>query len=446
MPVRLIDSLATTGPLAEIFADRSVVQAMLDFEVALARVEGRLGIIPQVAANAVASAAVDNFDIDALAKATLGAGTPGIPFSKALTEIVRAKDRSAAGFVHWGVTSQDVADTALVLLLKRAKPVIEADLLRTETALGRLAEEHHDTVMLGRTLLQPAPPVTFGLKAAGWLTAARRGRKRFAGAMDQAIAVQLGGASGTLAALGDRGSEVAREVAEELGLRCPDAPWHTQRDQLAAAVCACGILTGSLAKMARDIALMMQDDVREVAEAGGEGRGGSSTMPHKQNPIGCALVLAAAIRVPGLVASFLSGMAQEHERAVGGWQAEWATVSDVVQAAGVAAVSAAEIVEGLTVNRGRMRKNLDDTLGAVFAEKAMILLGPKIGRDEAHKLLEAATRRATAETQPLAKVLAEMPEVTKYMDAAALSNLAVPEDYLGSTEIFLRRQLQDSKD
>jgi 3-carboxy-cis,cis-muconate cycloisomerase len=190
----------------------------------------------------------------------------------------------------------------------------------------------------------------------------------------------------------------------------------------------------------------MQDDVREVAEAGGEGRGGSSTMPHKQNPIGCALVLAAAIRVPGLVASFLSGMAQEHERAVGGWQAEWATVSDVVQAAGVAAVSAAEIVEGLTVNRGRMRKNLDDTLGAVFAEKAMILLGPKIGRDEAHKLLEAATRRATTETRPLAKVLAEMPEVTKYLDAAALSNLAVPEDYLGSTEIFLRRQLQDSKD
>jgi 3-carboxy-cis,cis-muconate cycloisomerase len=191
---------------------------------------------------------------------------------------------------------------------------------------------------------------------------------------------------------------------------------------------------------------MMQDEVREVAEAGGEGRGGSSTMPHKQNPIGCALVLAAAIRVPGLVASFLSGMAQEHERAVGGWQAEWATVSDVVQAAGVAAVSAVEIVEGLTVNRGRMRKNLDDTLGKVFAEKAMILLGPKIGRDEAHKLLEAATRRATTETQPLAKILAEMPEVTKYVDAAALNNLAVPEDYLGSTEIFLRRQLQDSKD
>jgi 3-carboxy-cis,cis-muconate cycloisomerase len=445
MPVRLIDSLATTEALAEIFSDRSVVQAMLDFEIALARVEARLRIIPQSAAKAIARTVVDDFDSADLAKATLRAGTPGIPFSRALTELVRATDPKASGFVHWGATSQDVADTAMILLLKNAKPVIELDLLRADAALEKLAEEHSGTVMLGRTLLQPAPPVTFGLKAAGWLMAIRRGRKRFAAAMDEALAVQLGGASGTLAALGDQGTEVARRVAEELGLRCPDAPWHAQRDQLAAAVCTCGILTGSLAKMARDISLMMQGEIREAAEAGGQGRGGSSTMPQKQNPIGCSIVLAAATRVPGLVAGFLSGMPQEHERAVGGWQAEWATVSSVVQATALAAESVAEIAEGLTVDATRMRNNLEETLGTVLAEKAMIFLGRKIGRDKAHHLLEEATRKAIAEKQPLARVLAAMPEVTKHMDASALSKLAAPEDYLGSANLLLRRQL-DSKD
>jgi 3-carboxy-cis,cis-muconate cycloisomerase len=198
--------------------------------------------------------------------------------------------------------------------------------------------------------------------------------------------------------------------------------------------------------MAKDVSLMMQSEVAEAAEAGGEGRGGSSTMPQKQNPIGCAIVLAAATRVPGMVAGFLSGMAQEHERAVGGWQAEWATVSGVVQATGVASASAAEITEGLSVDRARMRNNLDDTLGTVLAEKVMIFLGRKIGRDKAHTLLEEATRKAMAERRPLARVLSEMPEVTKHMEASALSKLAAPEDYLGSAEIFLRQQLEHLKD
>ena len=197
--------------------------------------------------------------------------------------------------------------------------------------------------------------------------------------------------------------------------------------------------------MAKDVSLMMQGEVREIAEAGDEGRGGSSTMPQKQNPIGCAVVLAAASRLPGLVSAFLSGMVQEHERAVGGWQAEWATISALVQATGVAAESAAEIAEGLSVDAARMRNNLDATLGTVLAEKVMIFLGRKIGRDKAHHLLQEASRKAVAEKQPLARVLAEMPEVTKHMDAAALSRLAAPEDYLGSAEIFRQQQL-DSKD
>ena len=446
MPVRLIDSLATTEPLAEIFSDRSVLQSMLDFEIALARVEARLGIIPPPAAQVIATTTVDDFNMAALAKATLRAGTPGIPFAKALTEVVRAKNSKAAGFVHWGATSQDVADTALVLLLKQTQPVIEVDLRRAEKGLNELAEHHRDSVMLGRTLLQPAPPVTFGLKAAGWVASIRRGRKRFTKATGEALLVQLGGASGTLAALGDKGTAVARALAEELGLQSPEAPWHTHRDRMAAMICACGVLVGSIAKLATDVSLLMQGEVAEVAEAGGEGRGGSSTMPQKQNPIGSAIILAAATRVPGLVASYLSGMAQEHERAVGGWQAEWATVSDVLQSTGLAAASAAEIASGLKVDRGKMRKNLDDTLGTVLAEKAAIVLGQRIGRDKAHRLLETATRKASSENRPLAQVLAEMPEVAKHMDTAALSKLDAPEDYLGSTDTFMQGQLEGSKD
>ncbi len=214
------------------------------------------------------------------------------------------------------------------LLLKRAEPILIGDLPRLEKALADLSERHKDSVMLGRTLLQPAPPVTFGLKAAGWLASVRRGRRRLQKAFRAAAVLQFGGASGTLASLGDRAIPVAKALSAELGFGdSPAAPWHTQRDQLATLICACGVLTGSLGKMARDISLLMQNEVGEAAEPGGEGRGGSSTMPNKRNPTACALALAAAHRVPGLVASFLSAMVQEHERGVGGWQAEWPIIA-----------------------------------------------------------------------------------------------------------------------
>src|SRR5579862_6209235 len=299
MPARLIDSLATTGPLADVFSDESVLQTMLDFEVALSRAEAGLGIIPKAAASAIAMAAkAKEFDSAGLAHETLRAGTPSIPLVRALTARVREIDSGAAGFVHWGATSQDVADTALVLLLGRAHPILGADLVRLEEALRRLSEQHQHTVMLGRTLMQAAPPTTFGLKVAGWLGAIRRSHLRLESAFAEARLLQFGGASGTLAALGSHGLEVGRVIAEELGLGLPDAPWHTHRDRLAAVVVACGVLTASLGKMARDISLLMQGEVAEVAEPGGEGRGGSSTMPQKSNPIASALALASADRVP----------------------------------------------------------------------------------------------------------------------------------------------------
>ncbi len=442
MPARLIESLATTEELAELFSDASVLQAMLDFEVALARAEARLGVVPQAAADAIAAAAkVQAFDSAALAHDTLRAGTPGVPLAKALTEKVRGSNATAAGFVHWGATSQDVADTALVLLLKKAQPILEADLARLEKALRGLAEQHERSVMLGRSLLQAAPPVTFGLKAAGWLGAILRTRKRLAESFAEALAVQFGGATGTLASLGDKGIVVGEVLAKELGLKFPDAPWHTHRDRLAGLVCACGVLSGSLAKMARDISMLMQGEVAEAAETGGPGRGGSSTMPHKRNPIGCTVTLASCNRVPGLVATFLSTMVQEHERGVGGWQAEWPTVAAVIQATGLAAASMAEVAEGLTVNSARMRTNIDATCGAIFAERAMMLLGANLGRDVAHKLLEEATSRSAAQGRHLVEVLKEMPEVTRHLSADQLRDLEVPEQYLGVADTFRKRLL-----
>jgi len=441
MPASLIEALATTGPLAEVFSDESVLHAMLQFEITLAKAEARVGVIPKSAAKVIASTQTSAFDVSALARDTRRAGTPVIPFVKALTEIVHREDAPAAGFVHWGATSQDVADTALVLMLKQAQPILAKDLTVLESSLRTLSEKHKGTIMLGRTLLQPAPPITFGLKVANWLSSIRRCRQRLDASFAEALVLQFGGASGTLAALGKDGPAIARGLAEDLGLACPEAPWHTQRDRLASLMCACGVLTGSLGKMARDIALMMQNEIAEVAEPAGEGRGGSSTMPHKRNPIGCALILGAASRMPHLVASFLSAMPQEHERGVGGWQSEWPTIAATIQCTGVASSSMAEVASGLSVDTERMRANLEATNGLIFAERAMMLLAPLIGRDAAHNLIESVAMKSIQEGKRLASVLAEVPEVRKHLNAGTLSRLESPEEYLGSAEIFREAQI-----
>lgn len=441
LPVPLINSLASTEILSNVFSDRSVLRAMLDFEIALARSEARAGVIPASAASAIEKAAADfPSGIPDLSRQALRAGTLAIPFVKFLTGRVRASDAAAAGFVHWGATSQDVTDTALVLLLGKARSAFAADQARLAAALRSMSEMHAGTTMLGRTLLQPAPPVTFGLKAAGWLAAARRGWSRVDAAFSDALVLQFGGASGTLASLGDHGPAVARELARELALAIPDAPWHAHRDRLAALVAACGVETGSLGKMARDIALLMQTEIGEVAEPAGDGRGGSSTMPHKRNPIACSLALAAANRVPALVAAFLSGMVQEHERGVGGVQSEWSTVSAIVESFGLALASMAEVAEGLVVHPARMRENIVATRGVIFSERIMMILGKSMGRDVAHKLLENATARCVAEDRPLVDVLAEMPEVASHIAPEKLREMDAPEAYLGEAEHF-RKQL-----
>ena len=442
MPPRLIDSLATTAPLAEVFSDASILRAMLAFEAALARAEAKVGVIPKAAATSI-SAIIENSEFDAadLAHGALRAGTLAIPLVELLTERVSQKDSEAARYVHWGATSQDAADTALILLLQRAHSLISADVLRLEGALVRLSDQHMNTVILGRTLLQAAPPITFGLKAAGWFGAIRRSRIRMENAFREAAVLQFGGASGTLAALGDKGLAVGRALADELQLGYPDAPWHANRDRLAAYVTSCGVLTGCLGKMARDISLLMQTEVAEVAEPSGDGRGGSSTMPNKRNPIACALTLAAANRVPGLVAGFLSSMVQEHERAVGGWQAEWPTVTAIVEATGLASASMAEAADGLEVSTVKMRENISATKGSMFAERAMMLLGPSLGRSAAYELVKKASQRSAAERRRLSDVLGEMPEVTSVLSQQAIRAIENPDEYLGVAEEFRRRLL-----
>jgi 3-carboxy-cis,cis-muconate cycloisomerase len=442
VPPLLIDSLTTTAPLAEVFSDESVFQALLDFEAALARAEARNGVIPGTAAKAIETAAdAKKFDVSSLAAEFLRAGTPGIPLVKALTAKVRESNEEAARFIHWGATSQDAADTALVLLLKRSQPVLAADLARLEKALAALSEKYRDTVMLGRTLLQAAPPVTLGLKAAGWLAAIRRSWARLDAAFAESLVLQFGGASGTLAALGNKGLEVGSALARDLGLAFPDAPWHAHRDRLAALVVACGVLTGCLGKMARDLALLMQGEVAEAAEPVGGGRGGSSAMPQKRNPIASAVALAAANRVPGLVAAFLAGMVQEHERGLGGWQAEWPTVASVVQSTGVALASMAEAAEGLDVSETQMRENIAATNGAVFAERVSMLLAASLGREQAHTIVEDAVRRSELQRRKLGDVLADNPDVTRLIDRDLLRDLDNPESYLGVAETLRQRLL-----
>ncbi|HKV94855.1 MAG TPA: 3-carboxy-cis,cis-muconate cycloisomerase [Candidatus Angelobacter sp.] len=442
MAVRLIECLSTTGPLADLFSDESILHAMLQFEMALARVEAKLGVIPHSAATTIKAAAHSaRLNAAAIASEAPLSGTFAIPFLHAFKESIRAQAPEAAGFVHWGATSQDLCDTALVLLLQKAEAILDADLSRLEKALRKSAQQHRHTVMLGRTWLQAGPPITFGLKVAGWLGAVHRSRQRLAAAFDEALVLQFGGAVGTLAALGKDGLKVAEALADELKLACPEAPWHTHRDRLATLVCACGVLTGTLGKIARDVALLAQNEVGEVSEASAGGRGGSSTMPHKNNPVGSVLALAAAQRVPGLVSNFLSSMVQEHERAAGGWQAEWAIIADVIQNTGFALASMADVAEGLIVDADRMKANIAANHGLVFAERASMLLGKKIDRDRAHQLLKEASARALGSKRNLSEVLAEMPEVEAHLRDGDLRDLENPEHYLGSAEEFRRRLL-----
>jgi 3-carboxy-cis,cis-muconate cycloisomerase len=432
----LIGSLATTEEMAELFFDNFVLAAMLAFEIGLSRAQARIGMIPTSAADAIARVVVEDFDPAAIAREGPDSASIAIPFVKALTSRVQSIDAASAGFVHWGATSQDLIDTALILLLLHARVAMERHHENIAARLRVLSERHATTVMLSRTLLQPAPPTTFGYKAAAWFGALDRSWRRLHRAFIEASQLQFGGASGTLAAYGNRGPALAEELSKELSLALPDGPWHTHRDRLADLVANCGIYAGSLGKIARDVALLMQHEIGEVSERGGE----SSAMPNKRNPSASVLILAAATRIPGMVASYLSAMVQEQERAAGAWQAEWPIVAGVIQTTGSAMETLADMLDGLTVNADRMRFNIARTRGSVFAEKAAMLLAPKLGRTAAQALVAEA-----AKGQSLRDGLAKDARIAALLSPHEIETIDSPVDYLGAAEFF-RQRLLEQKD
>jgi 3-carboxy-cis,cis-muconate cycloisomerase len=439
---RLLDALFSTEKMRAIFSDHGRLQAMLDFEAALARGEAQAGAIPPAAAAAIAEQCrAERLDVDALAAQAGQSGNTAIPLVKALTALVAAQDEDAARFVHWGATSQDAMDTGLVLQLRDALAEFDADLARIAAALAALAREHAATPLAGRTWLQQGPPVTLGLKAAEVLSAVERHRARLAELKERVLVLQLGGAVGTLAALGPRALEVADAVGEALGLAVPDVPWHTQRDRVAEVATALALLVGTLGKLARDVSLLMQTEVGEAAEPSAPGRGGSSTMPHKQNPVGSAIILAASARVPALASIMLAAMVQEHERGLGGWQAEWETLPEICMLASGALAQAIAVVEGLQVDATRMAKNLDLTHGLILAEAVSMALAEKLGKTKAHSLVEEASERSISANRPLRETLAADARVTAHLSGADLERLTDPRHYLGQAERLVARAL-----
>jgi len=332
-------------------------------------------------------------------------------------------------------------DTGLVLQLRQLAAVLREDLERLSAALAGRAEQHKTTPLAGRTWLQHAAPVTLGVKMAGWLDALERQAVRLEEVWSRALVLQFGGAAGTLAALGGRGLEVAEALAAELGLALPAIPWHAQRDRLAEVAAFLGVLIGTVGKVARDISLLMQTEVAEIFEPAEEGRGVSSSMPQKRNPVAAALVLAAAARAPGLVSTMLSAMVQEHERGLGGWHAEWETLPELASLAAGALRHMAETVEGLEIDAARMRSNLDTTQGGILAEAAAMALAARIGRPQAHELVERASRRALEMGRKLQEVLGEDPAVSQHLSPRDLAAVFDPRHYLGQSAVFVDRVL-----
>lgn len=444
--MNLLDPLFRSPAVDNLFTDRATLQGMLDFEAALARAEARIGVIPAAAAAALGTKCrAELFDAAALAQAAARAGNIAIPLLKHLTALIAKEDKHAAHFVHWGATSQDAIDTGRVLQLRQALDLITRDLDGLSQPLGALAQKHRSTLIAGRTWMQHALPTTLGVKIAGWLDAIVRHRARLEETKKRCMVLQFGGAVGTLAALGSRGPDVASLLAAELGLGLPDLPWHSHRDRMAEVGVTLSLCAGTVGKIARDLSLHMQSEVAEIFEPAGEGRGGSSTMPHKRNPVSCAVMLSAAMRVPGLVSSLLTAMIQEDERGLGGWHAEWETLPDIVQLTAGAVHHLATILPNLELDAPRMRENLDLTHGLIFAEAVSMALGEKIGRAQAHEIVQAACSRALKEKRELRAILSADPKISAQLSPTDLDRLFDPRNYLGAAEEYVYRVVAASR-
>jgi len=428
---------------AAALSDETLLAAMARFEAALARASAGAGVVPQAAADTIAQiCGRARFDAAELAQGARRAGTLAIPFVKRLTAQVAAVSPEAARFVHFGATSQDVVDTGVVLCLAAACDRVRQLSRRLGDAAAALARRHARTPMAARTLLQPAVPVPFGWKAAVWLSMLARCHARFAGAARDACVLQFGGAGGTLSAYGASGAALMQALAGELALPRPAITWHSARDGFARLGAEAAILAGAAGKVARDVSLMMQAEVGEVSEPASEG-GGSSSMPHKRNPVGCLAALEAAQRVPALAGTLLAQLSPEHERGLGQWQSQWFTLRELLCSAASALAAMAEVLEGLQVNTAAMRANLERSHGLVYSENVALRLARTLGKPAAHALTEKLCEAAQREARTLAEALRADPQARAAIEEKEIAPLFDPENCFGASGAMIERALAE---
>ncbi len=428
----LLSPIFASAAVGAAFSDRAMLQAMLDFEAALGAAEAEAGVIPATSVAPIRSAAdATLYDLDAIGREAALAGNVAIPLVKALTAKVNERAR---GHVHWGATSQDVIDTGFALCARRATKIMRGDLAASIEALAALIGKHRGSVMAGRTLLQQALPITFAFKAAVWLSGLTGAAERLRHIEKTAFALQFGGAAGTLAALGPDGAKVRSALAKNLELGEPTITWHSERGRVFDIAAALAGLSGAAAKIATDVLLLMQTEVAEALEPAAPGKGGSSTLPHKRNPVGAVAIRANHRRIAGLMATITMNLEQEHERAAGAWAAEWETLRELFVLSAGSLERLREMVEGLEVDPARMRENLDATLGLPLAESLMMALAEKIGRAEAHHRVEAVSKLALASRRPLSEVAKAEPAIAGKIDAETIDRALDPMNYLGSAD------------
>lgn len=434
---QLYASLFYQPDVTAIFSDQALLGYMVQAEVALAKAQAQVNVIPASAARMIEQVgqnAVAHIDLEALATAAGLAGNIAIPLVKQFTTLVKQQNEEASRYVHWGATSQDIIDTATILQCRDALALIEKQLQQAYKVCLKQAQQYRDQVMIGRTWLQQALPITLGHKFARWAAALKRDLDRLQPMKGRVLTAQLGGAVGSLASLQDQGSAVVAAFAAQLNLTAPECTWHGERDRMVELASMLALIVGNVGKMAKDWSLLMQTEIAEVFEPAAKGRGGSSTMPHKRNPVAAASILAAANRVPALMASVFQSMVQEHERALGAWHAEWLAIPEIFQLCAGALERSSEVLEHMQVNADAMQRNLECTHGLIMAEAVMMALAPKLGRLNAHHLVEQACQQAVAQQQHLKTVLADMEQVQAHFNDQALDELFNPASYLGNIQ------------
>jgi 3-carboxy-cis,cis-muconate cycloisomerase len=444
MPTGTIDSaifkdIFGTEAMRQVWSDGNRIQKYLDFEAGLARAQARLGIIPQDACDEILKhVTVDQYDFEKLKQQTERIGYPVLPV---VAQLVDLCEGDLGEWCHWGATTQDITDSATIMQIRESFDLIEKDLNEISDALAAAAKKYRDTPMAGRSNLQQAVPITFGYKCATYLAAFERHKERLKQLRERVLVFEFGGAAGTLASLGNDGLRTQVELAKELKLKQPEIAWHTVHDRIAEVGCFLGLVAGTCGKIAFDVKLMMQTEVEELFEPFHQGRGSSSTMPQKRNPISSVYITAQNGVIRSQVVALLNAMEQDHERATGQWEIEWIVLPEIFTLTAGCLSQTKFVVSGMQVNEARMRANLDITKGLIVSEAVMMGLGPYLGRQYAHDLVYDICRDVVASGRPLVDLLAENAEIAKHMGRAELEKLCDPANYLGDAGPMVDRVL-----